>query len=107
MFDALLFKNHPRLYRSKIRKSPRWDYYAIVAAMVGAITNGLFGNPWLGVILLAVWALLTARFCLQRLRGTSHTLAHVTEMIVTSVLIPPLAVFWRLAGMWKFRVGFA
>jgi len=107
MFDALLFKNHPRMYRSRIRKSPRWDYYAIVAAMLGGIASALFGSLWLGIILLALWSLLTARFCMQRLRGTSHTLSHVTEMIVTSVLIPPLAVFWRLAGMWKFRVGFA
>jgi len=107
MFDALLFKNHPRMYRSRIRKSPRWDYYAIVAAMLGGIASALFGSPWLGIILLALWSLLTARFCMQRLRGTSRTLSHVTEMIVTSVLIPPLAVFWRLAGMWKFRVEFA
>jgi hypothetical protein len=27
-------------------------------------------------------------------------------MIVTSVAIPPLAVFWRLAGAFKFRVPF-
>jgi len=107
MFDALLYKNHPRLYRSRIRKSPRWDYYAIVAAMLGAIANGLFGSAWLAAILLGLWCLLTARFCMQRLRGTSHTVSHVAEMIVTSVLIPPLAVFWRLAGMLKFRVGFA
>jgi len=107
MFDALLYKNHPRLYRSRIRKSPRWDYYAIVAAMLGAVANGLFGSAWLAAILLGLWCLLTVRFCMQRLRGTSHTVSHVTEMIVTSVLIPPLAVFWRLAGMLKFRVGFA
>src|SRR3954469_4179622 len=107
MFDALLYKNHPRLYRSRIRKSPRWDYYAIVAAMLGAVANGLFGSAWLAAILLGLWCLLTARFCMQRLKGTSHTVSHVAEMIVTSVLIPPLAVFWRLAGMLKFRVGFA
>jgi glycosyltransferase involved in cell wall biosynthesis len=107
MFDALLFKNHPRLYRARIRNSPRWDYYAIVAAMLGAIASGLYGSLGLAAVLLGLWGVLTARFCMQRLRGTAHTVSHVAEMIVTSVLIPPLAVFWRVAGMLKFRVGFA
>jgi uncharacterized membrane protein YqaE (UPF0057 family) len=30
---------------------------------------------------------------------------HIAEMIVTSVLIPPLAVFWRLVGMLRFRAA--
>jgi len=108
MFDVLLFKNHPRLYRTRIRKSPRWDYYAIVGLMLAAIATGLSGvSPWLPAIFTGLWALLTARFCMLRLRGTSRTAAHIAEMVVTSVLIPPLAVFWRLAGMLKFRVGFA
>ena len=107
MFDALLFKNHPGLYRTRIRKSARWDYYAIVAALLGAIAAGLYGSPGWGAVLFGLWALLTARFCMQRLRGTSHTPSHVAEMIVTSALIPPLATFWRVAGMLKFRVGFA
>jgi hypothetical protein len=30
----------------------------------------------------------------------------VLEMIVTSMLIPPLAVFWRVYGACKFRTLF-
>jgi hypothetical protein len=30
----------------------------------------------------------------------------VTEMVVTSMLIPPLAVYWRLRGAVRFRVLF-
>jgi hypothetical protein len=30
----------------------------------------------------------------------------VAEMVVTSALIPPLSVFWRLYGALKFRVFF-
>jgi len=52
------------------------------------------------------WALLTARFCARRLRRTSRAPRHVAEMVATSVLIPPLSVFWRLYGAWKFRVPF-
>ena len=54
----------------------------------------------------AVWLLLTQRFCARRLQGTSHAPGHVAEMIVTSALIPPLSVFWRLRGALKFRVVF-
>jgi len=50
---------------------------------------------------------MTGRFCARRLRGTSRSPGHVAEMVATSALIPPLSVFWRLFGAWKFRVPFA
>jgi len=49
---------------------------------------------------------LTVRFCLQRLDQTSRERRHVAEMLVTSVLIPPLSIFWRIRGAIKFRVFF-
>lgn len=106
-FDALLFKKHRALYRKKIRASARWDYYAIVIFLLGMAAAPLAGYPWLGVAAGIGWLAITARFCLQRLRGTILTPSHVMEMIVTSILIPPLAVFWRLVGIIRFRVGFA
>jgi hypothetical protein len=48
---------------------------------------------------------MTGRFCVQRLKRTSKAPVHVAEMIVTSALIPPLAVFWRIVGAIKFRTG--
>jgi hypothetical protein len=30
----------------------------------------------------------------------------VAEMALTSALIPPLSIFWRIAGGIKFRVAF-
>jgi hypothetical protein len=48
----------------------------------------------------------TAKFFFERLRGASKRASHVVEMLVTSVLIPPLAVFWRLAGALRYRVAF-
>ena len=50
---------------------------------------------------------LTLRLCARRLSGTAHSVAHVTEMALTSLLLPPLQVFWRLAGALRFRVRFA
>jgi len=97
MFDALLFRKHPELYRSRIRRAPRWDYYLVV----GSFLLG-FAWPWA----FALWALLTARLCAHRLRGTSKSPRHIAEMVVTSILIPPLSVFWRLVGALKFRTAF-
>lgn len=105
-FDALLFKKHRALYRKKIRATGRWDYYAIVACLFVMLAAAFTGQSWIGMAALLCWALLTAHFCLQRLRGTALNLSHVAEMIVTSILIPPLAVFWRLVGAIRFRVGF-
>jgi hypothetical protein len=53
-----------------------------------------------------VWLWLTARFFLARLRPASKRASHVAEMLVTSALIPPVAVFWRLVGALRFRVAF-
>ncbi len=105
MFDALLFKKHRRLYRERIRAAPRWDYYATVLALLLFVGLLLAGSPY-SILPGAAWLFLTARFCLHRLDGTSRDARHVMEMVLTSILIPPLAVFWRLVGALKFRVAF-
>lgn len=106
-FDALLYKKHPRLYRQKIRATPRWDYYAIVVALLAAVLGAAAGQPVLAAAGAAAWCMLTLLLVRRRLRGTSRSLSHVAEMALTSVLIPPLAVWWRLAGAIRFRVPFA
>lgn len=106
IFNALLYKKHPILYRQKIQATPPWHYYAIVCALF-VIVIGAISESWLLVgIALGTWVYLTCRFCLDRLRYTSHTPSHVSEMIVTSCVIPLLAIFWRLHGAIKFRVFF-
>lgn len=106
-FDALLYKKHPRLYREKIQPAPRWDYYAVVLALLLAAGAALAGQFLLAGVAGIAWLALTLRFCAQRLAGTAKTVSHVAEMLVTSALIPPLAVFWRLTGAIRFRVRFA
>ena len=105
-FDALLYKKHPRLYRSKIRARPRWDFYITVSAILACLVALLADMLGAAVASGLVWLVMTGRFCLQRLKQTSKSPAHVAEMIFTSVLIPPLAVFWRAVGAFRFRVGF-
>ncbi|MBI1890086.1 MAG: glycosyltransferase [Burkholderiales bacterium] len=106
LFDALLYKKHPALYREKISASARWDYYAIVACLLVLATAFFTADPLLMPIAAGLWLLLTGRFFLHRIRHTAKTVSHLFEMMVTSLLIPPLAVFWRLAGAVRFRVGF-
>ena len=106
LFNALLYKKHPRLYRQRIRPWPPWDYYAILIALSLALGMWAGGRPRMLTIALAAWVLLTARFCRRRLAQTSRAPEHIIEMIVTSALIPPLSVFWRLYGALKFRVLF-
>ena len=106
-FDALLFKTHPQLYRQKVSATPAWSHYATVAALVIGATGAAAGSTAIALAAAAVWAAMTALLCVKRLRGTSHSVSHVIEVIFTSVLIPPMAVFWRLAGAVKHRVRFA
>jgi GT2 family glycosyltransferase len=77
------------------QRKARWDDYAVVAALAA--------SPFWPPALL-IWALLTARSCCYRLHGASLAPAHIAEMVVASVLIPPLSVFWRVVGALRFRV---
>lgn len=104
-FDALLFKKHPSLYRRKIRARPRWDFYLSSGALFTCIVALLFDAGAIALLSGTTWLYITGRFCLQRLKRTSKSPVHILEMIVTSALIPPLAVFWRVVGAFRFRAG--
>jgi hypothetical protein len=52
------------------------------------------------------WGLLTAGFCIRRLAGCRRSPGHVAEMALTSAIIPPVALFWRLRGAVRHRVLF-
>ncbi|MGJ9420017.1 glycosyltransferase family 2 protein [Massilia sp. CMS3.1] len=107
VFDALLYKKHPRLYREHIAAAPPWDYYLAVGALLAAL-GLLAAGSGPGTLLAGLgWLALTARLCRQRLRGTVRSVSYILDVVVTSVLIPPLAVFWRLAGAIRYRVRFS
>lgn len=105
-FNALLYKKHPALYRERVQPLPPWRYYAIVAAGLGALGGAWSGHRGLALGASIAWGVMTGAFCLSRLRGTSRGSRHVLEMMVTSALIPPAAVYWRLRGALEFRVWF-
>jgi glycosyltransferase involved in cell wall biosynthesis len=106
VFDALLYKKHPRLYRQRIRARPPVAYYGTVLALLATVFFLLVGQAALALAAAGVWLLLTLKFCRRRLAGTARTPRHVTEMIATSVAIPVAAVYWRLVGALRFRSPF-
>ena len=106
VFDALLFKKHRTLYRTRILASPPWHYYLTVGGLAVALVASLAGWSTLALAAVAVWLVLTLRFTLLRLRGTSHRASHVAEMLWTSIVIPPLALWWRAVGNVRYRVLF-
>lgn len=102
-FDALLFSKHRALYRERIRHVPPWHYLAIVASALASPVAALAGHGALALALAGGALAGCLAFALLRLRGASHAPAHVAEMLVTSLAIPFLAVYWRLRGAWRFR----
>lgn len=106
MFDALLYKKFPRGYRRYVRACPPWDYYAAVGAGLCAIVNAVAGFMPLATACFFVWLAISLAFASRRLADTSHAPRHVAEMIVTSLLIPWLSVYWRTRGALRFRVPF-
>lgn len=105
-FDALLYAKHPRHYRQRIRRVPPWDYYAIVAFSAAALALLAWGRHAGALLCLCMALVLVLALAARRLRGTSHAPAHVLEMLVTSLGIPYLSVYWRLRGAWHFEVLF-
>jgi glycosyltransferase involved in cell wall biosynthesis len=106
LFDALLYKKHRRLYRERIRRAPRLDYYAAVAALLAAVTALALGLTAAAAGAGAAWLALTLRLARRRLAGTRHDWRGVGEMLATSAAIPLLAVFWRAVGAVRYRVVF-
>lgn len=103
MFNALLYKKFPALYKEKIEPRPPWHYYAIAFCLLLFIAGVINDKPWPKFAGLSGWITLTSWFALRRLRSTSHSLNHVSEMFFTSALIPMLSLFWKVYGSLKFK----
>jgi glycosyltransferase involved in cell wall biosynthesis len=105
-FDALLYRKHPELFRKRIRARPPLLYYAILCAALAALMGGAAGNASLASGGAVAWFVLTAYFCVMRLRGRDRSWRHIAEMAWTSIPVPFLSIFWRLYGAVRFKVFF-
>lgn len=101
IFDPLLYRKHPDLYRRHIPPLPRW-YYVAMLGLAMAAAGGVARQPMVTLSGASLWLMLTGRFVAQRLQGASAAVSHVLEMVVTSALIPPLSVYWRLRGALRY-----
>lgn len=106
MFNALLYKKYPQLYRKKIQSSPLWNYYLIVLSGLIFVFTVFTEYKTIALICFFIWFLLTASFIQKRLKSTSKKPKHIVEMIVTSICIPFISVYWQLYGAWKYRIFF-
>jgi glycosyltransferase involved in cell wall biosynthesis len=107
MYDALLYKKHPQLFRIKVRKitSPIL-YYLIIASFLFMLIGVVIKQHSLADIGLVGWLGFTAFFIIKRLYITKLSLNHITEMVITSLIIPFISVFWQWYGAIKYRVLF-
>ena len=106
MYDALLYKKHPKLYREKIKSKSPVLYYLIIAAFVVMLIGLLTRQNMLTIAGLATWIGFTAFFAIKRLYITKLSLNHIAEMVITSLVIPFISVFWQWYGALKYRVLF-
>jgi glycosyltransferase involved in cell wall biosynthesis len=102
MFNALLYKKFPELYKRRINNKPPWYYYTMVLLVLITVWAAFF-NSTVMLAAAAGWLLLVAWFTAKRLRGTSKSAGHVLEMAYTSVIIPIVSVYWNLYGAVKFK----
>ncbi|MCZ8409049.1 glycosyltransferase [Achromobacter dolens] len=102
MFDMLLRKKYPLLYRSRVHpRAPRL-YLAITASAVCALALAALGQRAGAWAAAALWLALSVGFFLRRLRGTRWTLRNVMDLALTSACIPVLSIGWRAVGLLRF-----
>ena len=106
MFNALLYKKYPGLYKERIGSKAPLNYYLMIFSFIGMITGLIVTAKWLVAISFIVWLALQFQFITRRLAATSKALNHVLEMVVTSIAIPFLSVYWQVYGAVKYRVLF-
>lgn len=74
-----------------------------VAGTGAARTGAGRALPVLALAAVAGWGALSAEFAWARLRPGPRTAGEVVRMLVTSVVIPPVACAHRLRGEWRVR----
>ncbi len=105
MYNALLFQKHPERYRREIQGTPPLSYYAMTLLLLMTLVYRIRGS-WRAWLTFGAWAWLVVRFVRKRTEGTDPSKVHVADMALTSALIPPLSIFWRLRGAIRYRTWF-
>jgi GT2 family glycosyltransferase len=103
LYNALLRKKYPLFYKLYIKESPPGYYYLSVAGIFCALACFALGRFTTAVTCLGIALLGIIYFIYKRLSQNSLSLRHITEMVLTSLCIPFLSVYWNWYGNYKFR----
>jgi len=103
--DARMLAKHGRVWRrSSHAPRGRLPWHALtVGAALGAVLGAITRRRFLTALGVGGWAGLTASFAAARIAPGPRTPGEIARMALTSVVIPPAAVFHRLRGEWTAR----
>jgi HAD superfamily hydrolase (TIGR01662 family) len=98
--DVLMRRLHGRGWRGRAgERRGRFPWHLATTAAGLAALAGWRPRPRAARRAAAVWAGLTAQFALARIAPGPRDPAELSRMIVTSVVIPPVTVTYRLRGL--------
>lgn len=106
IYDALLYKKYPSLYRSRLSPKIIIDFYFIVLTDMICLISIIFGWWYIAAVTFLVVLIMITSFFIRRIKNTKKTASHILEMWVTSMVIPFLSVYWRLYGSFRYKVLF-
>ncbi len=102
IYDALLHKKHPSLFKEQLKHRPLYNYYAIVLLVFVAIFS-LTKNQRIIFAISILTGTFLGQFTIKRLSGTLKKTSHIFEMMITSAIIPFLSVYWTLRGSLRYK----
>jgi len=107
-YDALLYKQHPRLFRQRIPtyKPLVRQYYGIVLAFSLGITGLVVENKWVTITGLGLWMVFTVLLVRKHLTNQDRSMQSFGKALLTSLATPFLSVYWRLYGAFNYRVWY-
>lgn len=103
LYNALLRKKYPFFYRLYIKESPPAYYYLSVLGILCSLACFALGEPVAAAVCMIIALSGIAFFIYKRLYQNSLSPRHIIEMVVTSLCIPFLSLYWNWYGNYKFR----
>jgi histidinol-phosphate phosphatase family protein len=105
--DVLMRRLHGPHWRSAARapagRRPR--HLAVTTAATLAVAGAVVRRPAAASVAAALWAAGTAELAWARIAPGPRDRAEVTTMVLTSVAIPPMAIWHWLRGCWRHRAA--
>jgi histidinol-phosphate phosphatase family protein len=103
--NALMRRKYGRGWRAAIGEGRgRMPAHSLTTAAAITAVLSMLASRWrVARASSALWAALTVEFAARRFWTGPHNVMEAAKMAVTSVLIPPAAVWHRLCGQWAFR----